>query len=107
MASAPVRASETSTLADESWIVIDDWAPSKDELDESVLNPMSTKERSMNSFRHRLRRLTPKQLLPTPSTEKGAKQQCQEGTSKVTKLFGRLRSRSALKEEKKTSQDER
>ena len=103
MASAPATALET-TSGEESWIMVDDWAPGKHEVDESVLNPMSSRERSMNSLRNRLRKLKPK--LSTPSTEKRAEQCCQEERSNISKIFGRLRPRSFLKE-KQNSQDER
>ena len=58
-------------MIDESWVVVDDlvmWEKGGDEIDESVLNPMSSGARSMNNFIHRIRRLIPK----------GGKQKLQE-----------------------------
>ena len=86
-----------ATTEDESWIVIDDCPiDNVHELDESVLNPMSARERSVNNFIHGLRRLKQKVSTSTAAEQKpNLKQLNQEPVMvRSRRFFGRLRSKN-------------
>ena len=56
MASKSDAGSESPTAFDESWIMIDEMPENDDELDESVLNPVSARARTVSNLVQRMRR---------------------------------------------------
>lgn len=106
MASKSDTDSESAPDFDESWIVIDDTfdIPENDgELDESVLNPVSARARSVSNLVQRVRRLKSKrsvnrsddQVAPrSRQSETGGRPQA-DNRGGVINVFRRLRSRSS------------
>ena len=105
MASESDADSELSPDFDESWIVIDeiDMPENDGELDESVLNPVSARARSMSNLVQKMRRLKPKRsvnrsddqaVLRRRQGETEGRPQA-ENRGGVISVFKRLRSRSS------------
>lgn len=100
MASKPDAGSESPTACDESWIMIDD-VPENDELDESVLNPVSARARTVSNLVQKMRKLKPKRSTSYGETEERRPQGlASENRGGVINVFRRLRSRT------RTSADE-
>ena len=104
MASKPDTVSESPPDFDESWIVIDEIENDHGELDESLLNPVSARARSVSNLVQRMRRLKPKR--PTDrSDDEAASRRRQDETERrpqasdnrggVISVFRRLRSKSS------------
>ena len=101
MASKPDAGSESPTACDESWIMIDDVPENDDELDESVLNPVSARARTVSNLVQKMRKLKPKRSTSYGGTEEGRPQGlASEKRGGVINVFRRLRSRT------RTSADE-
>ena len=104
MASKSDADSEPSPDFDESWIVVDeiDMPENDGELDESVLNPVSARARSMSNLVQKLRRLKPKRSVNRSDDQAVLRRQGEtegrpqaENRGGVISVFKRLRSRSS------------
>ena len=99
MASKPAAGKEPSETFDDSWLVVDySVARNDNEIDKTVLNPMSARARSVNNFRHKLLKL--KKKTPSSTTEREARRQTQDRFHQEQKSGGvgiikRMRSKSS------------
>ncbi len=87
---------------DESWIMIDDMPENHDELDESVLNPVSARSRTVSNLVQKMRKLKPKRSTnrgDDPVRRKGETvgrpQAGSDNRGGVISVFRRFRSRSS------------
>ena len=104
MAAKQDAGSESPTSFDESWIVIDDM-PDERELDESVLNPVSARARTVSNLVQKMRRLKPKRSTNSGDDQAAQRSQGEtEGRPQasgndnrggVINVFRRFRSRSS------------
>ena len=103
MASKSDASSESPTAFDESWIMIDEMPENDDELDESVLNPVSARARTVSNLVQKMRRLKPKrstnscddQAAQRSQGETEGRPQASDNRSGVISIFRRFRSRSS------------
>ena len=95
MTSKSDAGSESSPDFDESWILVDEMdMPENDgELDESVLNPVSSRARSVSNLVQKMRGLKPKRSANPSNRAEGGSQADTRGGAFST--FRRLRSRSS------------
>ena len=109
MASKPEASSDSSPTVDDSWIVVDDLPENGGEVDESVLNPMSSRTRSVNNLIQRMRRLKVKRS--SSSVEQGPMRQPEgqcDNRGGLISVFRRLRSKSSTDGgERQRTQEER
>jgi hypothetical protein len=87
---------------DESWIMIDDMPENHDELDESVLNPVSARSRTVSNLVQKMLKLKPKRSTncdDNPVRRKGETagrpQAGSDNRGGVISVFRRFRSRSS------------